>query len=203
MENFALDAVSQEIIPKLSHTDTMNTNGTYKQGIHITGMRYVGTVLTYESTGLPNILKSAKQCTPKYAHHVVLMPLIPLKYGTLFMKSLSMPRYLARSSKRSLNVNVAVSVSLVGLLHQDAYNLEIQFRKKYGIIAALNWRLVKSQIIARGESFRIFTENPIHFELDTFNWPNEDVDAMLKAYNVMFIEKLSDICIQFQPIILD
>lgn len=180
-----------------------STSGSYHVGMYITDTQYVGTALTYVSTGLPSILRSSTRCTPSYAHHVVLMPLTRLKYGQLTMKPLSMPRYLARSTRTMSGESLNVSVSLVGLRHQDAYASEIKYRKEYGIIAALNWKLIQARIISRGESFRLLSQNVIHFETGTFNWQDKDVDAMLKAYYTMFVDVLAQKCIGYQPIIID
>lgn len=203
MEPSSLEGVFPENTQENKQIEVSPITGTLDPVLSITATQYVATVLTFESTKLPNILRQRKQFIPHYVHHVVLMPLTRSRCGMRFMRPFQPPRYLGRLSKTTSKESLAVSVSIVGLMNQEEYMSEIHYRRNYGIIAQLNFKLVQSQTILSGESFHLLSEKVLHFEMKRFNWLNKDEKAMITAWEVLLLEVLGNVCYTQQPIILD
>lgn len=181
--------------------DALDTHGKLDKGTRITPITYVGTVLTFESRR-PSLL-SKLSYRPAYVHHAVLMPLCRATIGTISTQPFALARSLASGSNGVLNGSSHVSVTITPCLKWDTHHAEVKYRVKYGITHLLNEKLVKQGIVRRVTLWSLFKFTDIKYKTDSIVCYVDNNDAAYALWEERLVKQLEEVCVRFEPVIID
>jgi len=177
------------------------TVGRLDQGTRISPISFAGIVMTFESSQATQ--NQRNMFKPFYAHHVVLIPLNHGTIGTGYTQRFVLAHCLGTGSNTALGGSCHVSVSLTPCLKWDTYDAEVKYRRKYGITARLNQDLVRIQKIPPATSFSLYDENPITFKSRGLCMFSTNMDKAYEYWENKLVVEMENICIHFEPIIID
>jgi len=182
--------------------------------VTISTTSYAITVLTYEGVKVPS-MSIRKSSAPVYAHHVVLCPLLPLTITTTFTTPYSPPTSWMKLSKLSSGQRCFVSGTVLPSLQLETFLSEIKYRRKYGPIAYLHWKMLATKCIPQPVQWRLMLESSyttqrpmtvpeLHYSLPRNTVSAIDIDVLASQY---YMDKLTDIiaqiCKEKEPIVID
>lgn len=118
------------------------------------------TALTFESSR--SAILRTTYSKPVYVHHVILCPLDIATITNVSTGRYSIPPYLVRISSFPSGAPCYLSVTSVPFLKMDQFLSEVKYRRKYGIIGELHWRLIREKKMPSLIRFNLLFEKPFH-----------------------------------------
>ena len=177
---------------------SLNIDGRSGTAITISTITFAGIVLTYESCP-PSILRK-DTFTRVFVHHAVLIPLCRNTIGTTSTEFFALARFLGSGLNTAFGGSSHVSVTITPLLGWWQWHQEVKFRRKYGISAALNQRLVASQRIPRATPFLLYDVNDLNFVVEQKKYYTIHNRVASTLWDEDLLTVIEHECSKFEPL---